>query len=236
VSIALKPVAPVYLVKRKGGPQSFMKTCGEVLSRRPKEQKKQGAVIIERRGVQSWDFLYIGPWPVKESPVKTSSSRQQAAEWLLCIGTFQDPSNSFRKVLTLFANKWVVYDRYDKWLPTSPDSLMPSSQASQHALPPHTEMKRGVLELDAETLKWYATKEEERDLIAEKARAHQAKSTLASASACAHLGMLHKELQVAHVHVHEESRNRRGFPDRKRWSFRTKSCRSCETQMGAGSA
>ena len=83
VSIALKPVAPVYLVKRKGDPQSFMKTCGEILSRRPKEQKKQGAVIIERRGVQSWDFSYIGPWPVKESPCEdqlfpTASSRMAA--------------------------------------------------------------------------------------------------------------------------------------------------------------
>ena len=46
-------------------------------------------------------------------------------------------------------------------------------------LPPNVEIQKGELELDAETLKWYASKEEERELIAEEARADQGEVTFA---------------------------------------------------------
>ena len=151
--------------------------------RRHCEEKtgKHGAVVFGKVVKDSWNYLYIGPWPISGAP-PASFRPTVALEWLLCIGDSRETAQVTRKVLTLFSRQWVVYDRYNKWSCPASNAEYESSLAAPTCLPrvpPNTEMKDGELELDVDTLKWYEKKEEERELVAEEARADQGEVTFA---------------------------------------------------------
>ena len=84
----------------------------------------------------------------------------------MCVGDW--PSQQ-RKVLTLFLSKWVIYDKHDTWCDDTRSWWVQSFQSAPQA--PNVIEKDGKLELEAETLAWYSKKAEEREKIAEEARA-----------------------------------------------------------------
>ena len=130
----------MYMVKRTGSRHNPENTCKEVAIKRP-SAGEGGAISIGGSNF-FWEYVYIGPWPIHADAISKTPQ-----EWLLCIGG--SPGEASRKMFTLFSSKFVVYDRYNKWIPGE----VPASQTASPALPLHAESKHGELELDVVTLK-----------------------------------------------------------------------------------